>query len=303
MSTITTGSHPKALWPGVKKFFGKTYDEKPLVCDMVFDEYTSDKAYEEYVEETGFGLAPVKPEGSGISYDTDAQGYTSRIDNVTYGLGAKITQEAIEDNQYEAVAQRKSSKLARSMRQTKENVFANILNRGFNSSYTGGDGKELLATDHPTLSGNQSNELSTPADLSEASLEDILTLIRGFKDSRGLRIQAKGRCLIVPSELEFEATRILESVLRSGTDHNDINAMRELGMLPDGIKVWDYLTDASAFFVKTDVPEGLIRQQRRALALEQDNDFDTSNACMKATERYAAGWADWRGIAGSPGAS
>lgn len=299
--TITTGSHPKALWPGVKKYFGKTYAEKPMVCDMVFDEYTSDKAYEEYVEETGFGLAPVKPEGAGVSYDTDAQGYVSRLTNTVYALGAKITQEAIEDNQYEAVAQKKAAKLARSMRQTKENVFANVLNRGFNASYAGGDGKELLATDHPTLSGVQANELAVAADLSEASLEDVLTLIRGFKDSRGLRIQAKGMKLIVPPELEFDATRILSSTNQSGTDLNDINAMRELGMLPGGVVVWDYLTDADAFFVKTDVPEGLIRQQRRALSLKQDNDFDTSNACMKADERYAGGWADWRGIAGSPG--
>jgi phage major head subunit gpT-like protein len=300
---ITTGAHPKALWPGVKKFFGKTYAEKPMVCDRVFDEKSSDKAYEEYVEETGFGLAPVKPEGNGISYDTDRQGYVSRITNTTYGLGSQITEEAIDDNQYEAVGQKKAAKLARSMRQTKENVFANILNRGFNSSYAGGDGKELLATDHPTLDGTQSNELATAADLSEASLEDMLTLCRQMKDSRGLRIQAKGRLLIVPPQLEFDATRILKSVLRTGTDHNDINAMRELGSLPDGVVVWDYLTDSDAFFVKTDIEDGLIRQQRKALALQQDNDFDTSNALMKATERYAGGWADWRGIVGSPGAA
>lgn len=300
--TITTGSHPKSLWPGVKKFFGKVYAEKPMACEMVFDQYSSEKAYEEYVEETGFGLAPVKPEGSGISYDTDAQGYVSRLTNTTYGLGAKVTQEAIEDNQYESVARKKSAKLARSMRQTKETVFANILNRGFNSGYTGGDGKELFATDHPTLSGSQSNELAVAADLSEASLEDLLTLIRQAKDSRGLRIQLKGQKLIVPPELEFEATRILSSVNQSGTANNDINAMRELGLLPGGVVVWDYLTDADAFFVKTDAPDGLIRQQRRALSIDQDNDFDTSNACMKATERYAGGWADWRGAFASPGA-
>jgi hypothetical protein len=298
---ITTGSHPKVLWPGVKKFFGDTYAEKEMVCTRVFPEYSSDKKYEEYVEETGFGLAPVKTESASISYDTDAQGYISRLTNVTYGLGAKVSQEAIEDNQYFSVARKKSAKLARSMRQTKENVFANILNRGFNSSFTGGDGKELLATDHPTLDGTQSNKLAVSADLSEASLEDLLTLVRGMKDSRGLRIQAKGMMLIVPPELEFVATRIVKSTLQSGTANNDTNAMRELGMLPEGIVVWDYLTDADAFFIKTDVPEGLIRQERRALSLEQDNDFDTSNACMKATERYTAGWADWRGIVGSPG--
>jgi phage major head subunit gpT-like protein len=300
--TITTGSHPKALWPGVKKFFGKTYAEKPMVCDMVFDEHSSSKAYEEYVEETGFGLAPVKSEGSAVSYDTDAQGYVSRLTNTTFGLGAKVTQEAIEDNQYEAVAKKKAAKLARSMRQTKENVFANILNRGFNSVYVGGDGKELLATDHPTLSGSQSNELAVAADLSEASIESLLTQIRQAKDSRGLRIQLKGQRLIVPPELEFEATRILSSVNQSGTENNDINAMRELGVLPKGVVVWDYLTDADAWFIKTDAMEGMIRQQRRAMALTQDNDFDTDNACMKATERYTGGWADWRGLFGSPGA-
>lgn len=301
--TITTGSHPQSLWPGVKKHFGNSYKEKPLVCDMVFDKYTSDKAAEKYVEETGFGLAPIKPEAQGISYDTDAQGYTTTLTNTVYGLGAKVSQEAIDDNQYFPVAKKKAGKLARSMRQTKENVYANVLNRGFNSSYTGGDGKELLATDHPTLSGAQSNELAVAADMSEASIEDLLTLIRGLKDSRGLRIQAKGVKLIAPAELEFEATRILKSELRVGTANNDTNAMREMGMLPGGVCIWDYLTDPDAFFIKTDVDEGLIRQQRRALAFTQDNDFDTDNACMKATERYAAGWADWRGIVGSPGAA
>jgi len=298
---ITSGSHPKTLWPGVKKWFGKVYDAKPMVCEMVFDQYSSDKAWEEYVEETGFGLAPVKAEGASISYDTDAQGYISRLTNVTYGLGAKITQEAIEDNQYESVARRKAAKLARSMRQTKENVFANILNRGFNSSYVGGDGVELLSAAHPTLDGTQSNELAVAADLSEASLEDLLTLCRGMKDSRGLRIQAKGQMLVVPPELEFEATRIISSANQSGTANNDINAMKALGVLPKGVVVWDYLTDEVAFFVKTDVETGLIRQGRRALGMSQDNDFDTTNACMKATERYAGGWGDWRGIVGSPG--
>lgn len=302
MATITTGAHPKALWPGVKKFFGTTYAEKPMVCDMVFDAYTSNKAYEEYVEETGFGLAPVKAEGGSVSYDTDAQGYTARLTNTTYALGAKITQEAIEDNQYQSVAQKKAAKLARSMRQTKENVYANIINRAFNATYAGGDGKELIATDHPTLDGVQSNELAIAADLSEAAIEDLLTQIRGAKDSRGLRIQLKGMALVVPPELEFTATRILSSQNQSGTDLNDINAMKELGMLPKGIMVWDYLTDPDAWFIKTDAADGLIRQQRRALSISRDNDFDTSNACMKADERYAGGWSDWRGIFGSPGA-
>ena len=298
---ITTGNHPKSLWPGVKAFFGKTYREKPMVCTMVFDSMTSDKAYEEVVEETGFGLAPQKAEGASVSYDTDAQGYTTRFTNVTYGLGAVVTREAIEDNQYENVASRKASKLARSMRQTKENVHANVLNRAFTAAFAGGDGVELLATNHPSLVGNQQNELTVAADLSEASLEDVLTLIRLATDSRGLRIQLEGQKLIVPPQLAFEATRILSSTNQSGTANNDINAMKALGLLPGGVVVWDFLTDTDAFFVKTDAPEGLMTFQRRALALTQDNDFDTENARMKATERYVAGWGDWRGIFGSPG--
>lgn len=298
---ITTGSHPKSLWPGVKAFFGKTYKEKPMVCDQVFSKMTSDKAYEEVVEETGFGLAPQKAEGASVSYDTDAQGYTTRFTNVTYGLGAIITREAIEDNQYESVASRKAAKLARSMRQTKENVHANVLNRAFTAAYAGGDGKELLATDHPSNVGNQSNELAVAADLSEASLEDLLILIRQATDSRGLRIQLEGQKLIVPPALSFEATRIVSSVNQSGTANNDINAMRALGLLPGGVVIWDYLSDADAFFVTTDAPEGLLSFQRRALALSQDNDFDTENARMKATERYSVGWGDWRSVYGSPG--
>lgn len=298
---ITTGSHPKSLWPGVKAFFGKTYKEKPMVCDQVFSKMTSDKAYEEVVEETGFGLAPQKAEGASVSYDTDAQGYTTRFTNVTYGLGAIITREAIEDNQYESVASRKAAKLARSMRQTKENVHANVLNRAFTAAYAGGDGKELLATDHPSLVGNQSNELGVSADLSEASLEDLLILIRQATDSRGLRIQLEGQKLIVPPALSFEATRIVSSVNQSGTANNDINAMRALGLLPGGVVIWDYLSDTDAFFVTTDAPEGLLSFQRRALALSQDNDFDTENARMKATERYSVGWGDWRSVYGSPG--
>lgn len=299
---ITTGAHPKALWPGVKAFFGKEYAEKPMQCTMVFEKQSSDKAYEERVEETGFGLAPVKAEGAGVSYDTDAQGYVSRMTNVTYALGAIVTLEAIQDNQYEDVAKRKAKKLARSMRQTKENVAANVLNRGFTAAFAGGDGVELFSTAHPTVSGTQSNELAVAADLSEAAIEDALTLIRQMTDSRGLRIQAKGQKLVLPPALEFEGTRILSSVNQSGTANNDINAMKALGMLPGGIVMFDYLTDSDAWFITTDVPEGLIYQERMPVKLEQDNDFDTSNARMKAMGRWAVGWADWRGCVASPGA-
>jgi phage major head subunit gpT-like protein len=299
---ITTGAHPKALWPGVKAFFGKTYKEKPTQYSLMFDVQTSDKAYEERVEETGFGLAPVKSEAGSLSYDTDAQGYISRFTNVTYGLGAKVSMEAIADNQYEDVARRKAAKLARSMRQTMENVAANVFNRGFTSAFAGGDGLELFSTLHPTLSGVQSNELAVAADLSEAAVEDALTLIRELTDSRGLRIQLKGQKLILPPELEFEGTRIVSSTNQSGTANNDINAMKALGMLPGGIVVGDYLTDPDAWFITTDAEEGLIFQTRMDAKFDQDNDFDTKNACMSVISRFTCGWADWRGAVGSPGA-
>jgi len=302
MATITTGSHPKALWPGVKAWFGKSYSEKPIIAEKVFDAMSSDKAYEEYVEETGFGLAARKPEGQGVSYDTDKQGYISRMVNVTYGLGAKVTREAIEDNQYENVARRKASKLARSMRATKEVVGANVLNRAFDSNYVGGDAVCLVSNAHPSLSGNQTNTLAVAADLSEASLEDMLTLIRLAVDSRGIRIQARATSLIIPPQEVFNAHRILSSANQSGTANNDTNAVRDMGIFPGGAINWDYLTDTDAWFVKTDVDTGLIYQKRRGYEFTQDNDFDTENACMKASERYAFGWGDWRGIYGSPGA-
>jgi hypothetical protein len=300
--TITSGNHPKSLWPGVKAFFGKTYKEKPAVSGMVFDTMTSDKSYEEVVEETGFGLAPQKAEGSGVVYDTDSQGYVTRFTNVTYGLGAVITREAIEDNQYESVATRKASKLARSMRQTRENVHANVLNRFTTAGYVGGDGVVLGSASHPSLVGNQSNILAVAADLSEASIEDLLIQIRQATDSRGLRIQLEGVKLIVAPGESFNATRILSSANQSGTANNDINATKAMGMLPGGVVVWDYLSDADAWFIKTDAPEGLMTFNRRAVALTQDNDFDTENAKMKATERFACGWGDWRGLYGSVGA-
>lgn len=301
MAAINTGAHPKELWPGIKKIFGKTYKEQPLVCEMVFDAVSSDKHKEEYVEQTGFGLASVKAEGAALSYDSDQQGYVATLTNKTYALGAMITMEQIADNQYESVAKSKSKKLARSMRQSKETVAANYLNTGFTVA-NGGDGKELLCEDHPTLAGNQSNILAVAADLSEAALEDLHTLIRNMKDARGLRIQASGVKLIVPPQLEFDATRILSSTNQSGTANNDVNAMKTLGMLPGGVVVWNYLTDEDAFFIKTDVDDSLIMQNRMAVELEQDNDFDTKNARMSAIERYVVGHADWRGIVGTPGA-
>lgn len=302
MAIITTGNHPKDQWPGIVAHFGHVYDQHKEEFSQIFDKVTSDKGYEERVQYTGLGLAPIKTQGAGITYEGDSQGYVSRLTNVVYALGAVITREAIDDGQYTPVASRLAKALAFSLRQTKENVAANILNRGFNSSYVGGDAKELLATDHPSGAGSQSNELAVAADLSEASIEDILIQIMQATNDKGLRISLIGQKLIVPPQLAFEATRIVRSALQSGTANNDVNALKEMGMLPGGIIVNHYLTDADAWFVKTNCPEGLLYQERDGYEFTQDNDFDTENAKMKARERFAFGWADWRSIYGSPGA-
>lgn len=302
MAPITTGTHPKFLWPGLQAIWGNMYKDQPEEHTMVFDVGTSDKAYEEDQELTGFGLAPVKSEGGSISYDTTVNGYVTRYTNVTYGLGFIVTEEAVEDNQYKTQAERRVKALRRSMRHTKETVGANVLNRAFNSGFTGGDGKELIATDHPTANGTQSNELAVAADLSEASLEDMFIQIMNATDSRGLRIALKPRKLIVAPGNAFEATRIVKSELQNDTANNAINAMRSMGLLPDGVMVWSFLTDADAWFIKTDASDGLKLLNRRPLALEKDSDFETGNFKHKATERYAFGWSDWRAVYGTPGA-
>lgn len=300
--TIASGNHPKEIFPGVKAFFGATYDEHPEEYGQIFDMETSDKLYEERVQHIGLGLAPLKAQGASISFEDTSQGYVSRITNVTYALGAMVTREAIEDGQYESIAMRLARYLAFSIRQTEENVAANILNRAFNSSYLGGDGLELCSALHVTADGTQSNELAVSADLSEQSLEDLLIQIMQATDTKGMKISLIGQKLIVPSALTFEAARILESVNQSGTANNDINAMKAMGMLPQGVAANHYLSDADAWFVKTNAPEGLICQNRRAVEFAKDNDFDTENAKMKASVRKGFGWADWRCLYGSPGA-
>ena len=302
MAVITTGTHPKLLWPGLQAIWGNMYKDQAAEHANVFDMVESDKAYEEDQELAGFGLAPVKSEGGSISYDTTVNGYLKRYTNVTYGLGFIVTQEAVEDNQYKAQAEARVKALRRSMRHTKETVFANVLNRATDSAYAGGDGKELLATDHPTSNGTQSNELSVAADLSEAALEDMFIQIMNATDTRGLRIALKPRKLIVPPNLAFEAERIVKSNLQNDSANNAINAVKSMGMLPEGVMIWSFLTDTDQWFVKTDASNGLKGLNRRALSLEKDGDFETGNFKHKATERYAAGWTDWRGIFGSPGA-
>lgn len=301
MSVITRSAHPSDLWPGIKAHFGANYTTLPAEWSTIFSKETSDKAYEEVVEATGFGLAPIKSEGAGIQYDSDGEGYKSRFTHVVYALGYIVTREELEDNQYEAKSMRRSRALSFSMRTTAEIVHANILNRAFSASYVGGDGVALLSASHPTASGNQSN-LLTAADLSEASLEDGLKAVMQVKNARGLNIAVRAEQLIIPTAEAFNAERILKSQLRSGTANNDINAVRSMGLLPKGVNINHYLTDTDAWFLQTDVPEGLQSMWRREVMLEKDSDFDTENAKAKASMRFSAGWGDHRAVFGSAGA-
>lgn len=298
---ITTGNHPAALWPGVKAIYGRSYDEHKEEWSQIFTTSDSDKKYEEVFEVTGFGLAPVKDEGNGTQYDSETQGDLSRLTNVAYSLGYIVTREERDDNKYMEVSGRRAKALAFSARQTKENVGANILNRAFDSNYTGGDGVELLSTAHVTKSGNQSNHITNAADLSEASIEALNIQIMQAQNSRGLKISLMGDCLIIPPQLWFKANRIMKSTLQSGTANNDINVLKATNAFPGGIVLNHYLTDADAWFIKTNAPEGLVHYQRVANEFTQDNDFDTENAKAKFYERYVFGWNDWRGLFGSPG--
>lgn len=303
MAIISTGSVAKALWPGVNAFFGLAYNEHPLEYTEIFDTEKSEMNFEEDVNVYGLGLATVKDEGANVAYDTMAQGFLKRYVHVTYGLGFIITREAVEDNQYLKLAKQRTEALAFSMRQTKENVGANVLNRAFNNSYTGADGLELCSTAHLLAKGGTfKNELTTAADLSEASLEQACIDIMDMVNDAGLNISIMPRKLIIPTALCFEAERILKSNLQNDTANNAINALRSKGILPDGVAINHYLTDSDAFFIKTNALDGLKHFERRALEIENDTDFDSENIKFKATERYVMSWTDPRGIFGSPGA-
>jgi hypothetical protein len=299
---ITRSNHPDALWPGIKAWYGKNYDQYAPEWSQIFEKRDSDKAYEKVVETTGFGLAAIKGEGASISYDSDLEGTVNTFTHVVYGLGYIVTEEELEDNLYTAVSRSRSKALSMSMRTTQEIIHANILNRATSGSYTGGDGVALASASHPTLSGNQSN-LLTGADLSESSIEDALKTIARAKNARGLQIAIRGQKLIVSSYDMFNAERILKSQLRVGTANNDINAIKNMGLLPEGVVVNHYLTDVNAWGVQTNVQEGLMSFWRREPALQQDNDFDTSNAKAKSTMRFAAGWADFRSLFWNAGSS
>jgi len=301
MSLINSSSFAKALWPGVNAWYGKSYNEYATEYTKLFDTFKSSKAFEEDVGVSSFGLAIAKPEGAAVTYDSERQAFITRYSHVVYALGFIITREIMEDDQYDVVGQRKAQGLAYSMRQTKETVAANVYNRAFNSSFVYGDGKELLATDHPNFAGGTwANELGSAADLSEAALEQACIDIAGFTNDRGLLIAAKPKTLIIPRQLMFEAKRILGSDGQVYSSDNTLNAIKTMGMIPE-VVVNHYLTDADAWFIRTDVPHGMKHFERRADSFEMDNDFDSENAKFKATARYSFGATDPRGLFGSPG--
>lgn len=298
---ITRSAHPDALWPGVKAWFGMEYDRVPPTWSKMFEKQTSNKYEERYAEATTFGLAPIKTEASPIQYDSDQEGYVTRLQHVVYALGYIVTREELEDGLYQEVSQRRSANLAWSMNTTAEYVHANVLNRAFNAAYAIGDGVAAVSASHPTLSGLRSN-LLTAADFSEAAMEDATKAVWALRNSRGFPMNAGIKRIIIPTNVAFNATRVLNSILRAGTANNDINALNAMGIVPE-VVVDKYLSSSNAWFVQTDVPNGLISLWRRQVELEKTDEFDTENAKTKASMRFSCGVVDWRALFGNPSAS
>ena len=299
---ITTASHPKALWPGIKAWWGQVYDEHKEEYSQLFDSDTSSMNYEEDVQLTGFGLAPVKSEGSGVAYDSEIQGFTTRYTHIAYALGYIVTKEELDDNLYEQVSRRRAAALAMSFRQTKENVGANIYNRAFNGTYLGGDGVALCSTAHPNVSGGTfANKPSVDADLSEASLEDAMIAVMGFQNDRGLLINVMPKSLVVARQNWYNANRIMKSVYTPSSANNAVNVLVATNSLPEGIVMNHYLTSPNAWFLRTNIQNGMKYYSRVGIQFDQDNDFDTMNAKAKGYERYSFGWTDPRAIYGVNG--
>ena len=300
---ISRAQLAKELEPGLNALFGMEYDRYDNEHAEIYDTETSDRAFEEEVMLVGFGNAQTKSEGQSVQFDNATEHYTSRYTHETVTLAFALTEEAMEDNLYDRLGARYTKALARSMAHTKQVKSAATLNNTFDSSFTGGDGKELCATDHPLQNGGTfANELSTAADLNETSLENSLIDISTLTDDRGMIIALRGMKLIVPPQLQFVADRLLESTLRPGSADNDVNAIKSMGMLPEGYTINHFLTDTDAFFIKTDAPNGFKHFERLPLATSMEADFDTGNMRYKARERYSFGFSDPRCVFGSPGA-
>ena len=300
---ISRAQLAKELEPGLNALFGMEYARYEAQHAEIFDTESSDRAFEEEVMLVGFGNAQTKAEGAGVNFDSASEAYTARYTHETITLAFALTEEAVEDNLYDRLGARYTRALARSMAHTKQIKAAAVLNNAFDSNFAGGDGKELCATDHPLAGGGTfRNEPSTAADLNETSLENALIDISTFVDERNMIIALRGMKLIVPPQLQFVADRLLESTLRVGTADNDVNAIRNMGMLPDGYTVNHFLTDPDAFFIKTDVPNGFKLFERTPMQTGMEADFDTGNMRYKARERYSFGFSDPRCVFGSPGA-
>lgn len=302
MAAISRAQLLKELLPGLNALFGLEYERYGEEWKELFEVESSDRSFEEEQKLSGFGAAPVKNEGSAIAYDTAQEAWSTRYTHETIALGFSLTEEAVEDNLYDSLSARYTKALARAMAYTKEVKGANILNNGFNSNYAGGDGVSLFNSAHPLVNGSTlSNVPSTPTDLNETSLENAVIQISLWTDERGLLIAAKPKKLLVPPALQFQATRLLETQLRVGTTDNDVNAIVNNGSIPGGYFINHWLTDTNAWFLQTDVPNGLKHFVRSALATSMDSDFDTGNARYKARERYSYGWSDPLAMFGSQG--
>jgi hypothetical protein len=292
----------KELLPGLNALFGLEYARYGEEHKELYEIESSERSFEEETKLSGFSAAPVKNEGGAISYDNAQEAWTTRYSHETIALGFSITEEAIEDNLYDSLSARYTKALARAMAYTKQVKGASVLNNGFNSSYAGGDGQSLFSTAHPLVSGGtNSNTFSTEADLNETSLEAAVIQIAAWTDERGLLIAAKPKKLVVPPSLMFVATRLLETKLRVGTNNNDISAINNNGTIPEGYTVNHFLTDVNAWFLLTDVPNGLKMFERTPLQNSMDGDFDTGNVRYKSRERYSFGWSDPLGAFGSSG--
>jgi len=299
---ISRGQLVKELEPGLNALFGLEYKRYENQHLEIYEVESSERAFEEEVMLSGFANAAVKPEGSGVTFDNAQETFTARYTHETIALAFAITEEAIEDNLYDRIASRYTKALARSMANTKQVKAANVLNNGFDSNYAGGDGSPLFSTTHPTIAGSFSNTLATQADLNETSLEQAIIDIAALTDERGLKIAARPVKAIVPPELQFTSERLMKSEGRTGTANNDINAIKSMGMVPQGYTVNNFLTDPDAWFLRTDVPNGMKMFLRAPIKTSMEGDFDTGNVRYKARERYSFGWSDPRGIFGSQGA-
>jgi phage major head subunit gpT-like protein len=300
---ITRSQLVKELEPGLNALFGLEYKRYENEHEEIFSIETSDRAFEEEVMLTGFGAAPVKTEGAGVQYDNAIESFTARYTHETIAMAFALTEEAVEDNLYDRLAGRYTKAMARSMAHTKQVKGAAVLNNGFDAAFPGGDGVALFSTAHPTaLSANFANRPTVGADLNETSLEQGIIDIAAFIDERGLKVALTARKLIVPKELQFTAERLMKSTLRTATADNDINAIKSMGLIPEGYSVNHYLTDVNAWFLITDAPNGLKMFERSPIKTAFEGDFDTGNVRYKARERYSFGWSDPRGAYGSPGA-